>query len=176
MTKTILKGRGFILRHIEIKDLQGYFECFQGENIVEYLLKIPKNLSEAKKELKIKISDFSMDKPFGECFAIEVNGKFAGYIELSHLNQKNREHQGEIGYCIHPDFRGKGLATNSVKLLTNYAFKKYKLKRLVAIGRVKNKASARVLEKADYKLEGIMRKNKCVNGRYLDDFLYAKII
>jgi RimJ/RimL family protein N-acetyltransferase len=43
------------------------------------------------------------------------------------------------------------------------------------MGRAKNKASARVLEKAGYKLEGILKKNKCVDGEFLDDFLYAKV-
>jgi RimJ/RimL family protein N-acetyltransferase len=43
------------------------------------------------------------------------------------------------------------------------------------MGRANNKASARVLEKAGYKLEGILRKNKCVDEVYLDDFVYSKI-
>lgn len=37
-----------------------------------------------------------------------------------------------------------------------------------------NKASARVLEKSGYKLEGILRKNKFKDGKYLDDMLWAK--
>ena len=43
------------------------------------------------------------------------------------------------------------------------------------MGRANNKASAKVLEKADYQLEGILRKNKRVDGIYLDDFIYSKI-
>ena len=54
-------------------------------------------------------------------------------------------------------------------------FKKHKLKRISAMGRAKNKASARVLEKSGYKCEGILRKNKCVDGVYLDDFIYARV-
>lgn len=165
----------FILRHITLADAKGYLECYQGKNIKQALLKIPKNLEEAKKELRGKVMDLKKRKPFGETFAIEVNGKFAGYVELHNLNVKHHEHKGEIGYAIHPNFRGKGLATKAVKLLTAYAFKKYKLKRISAMGRAKNKASARVLEKAGYKLEGILRKNKCVEGVYLDDFIYAKV-
>ena len=171
----ILKGNGFILRHIRMSDTKGVFECYQGKNIKQALLKIPKNINEAKKEVKVRIDDLKKKKPFGETFVIEVNGKFAGYISLNHLNIEHHEHKGEIGYAIHPDFRGKGLATKAIKLLTSYGFKKYKLKRISAMGRVKNKASSRALEKAGYKLEGILRKNKCVDGVYLDDFIYAKV-
>jgi len=46
------------------------------------------------------------------------------------------------------------------KLLQN---KKYKLKRLEGWCRTFNKPSARVLEKSGFKLEGILRKNKCKN-------------
>lgn len=175
MREVILKGRGFILRHIRMSDLQRYWKCHKGKNIKQALLKIPKNLNEAKKELKGRIADLNKKKPFGETFAIEVNGEFAGYVDLHHLNIEHHEHKGEIGYCVHPDFRGRELATRAVRLLTPYAFKKYRLKRISAMGRLKNKASAYVLEKAGYKLEGILRKNKCVDGEYLDDFLYAKI-
>lgn len=169
------KSKEFLLRHITLDDAQKYFECFQGKNIKQALLKIPKNLNEAKKDLKEKNLDLNRKKPFGETFAIEVNSEFAGYVELHHLNIKYQEHKGEIGYAVHPKFRGKGLASKSVVILTEYAFKKYKLKRISAMGRTKNKASARVLEKSGYKLEGILRKNKCVDGKYLDDFIYAKV-
>lgn len=169
------KNPKFELRHIKMSDLQAYFECFQGKNILESLLRLPKNLAEAREKLNEKISEYTKKKPSGETFAIIIKNVFAGYIELSHLNENHAEHKCEIGYCIHPNFRGKGLATKATTLLTQYAFKKYKLKRISAMGRLKNKASARVLEKAGYKLEGVLRKNKYVNGKYLDDFIYAKI-
>jgi RimJ/RimL family protein N-acetyltransferase len=37
-----------------------------------------------------------------------------------------------------------------------------------------NKASARVLEKAGYKYEGTIHKNKFLNGKYVDDMIWAK--
>jgi len=170
-----LKGNGFVLRHIEMSDAKEYFECYRGKNIRQSLLKIPKNLTEAKKELRKKVADLGKKNPFGETFAIIVGEEFVGYIELHNLNGAHAIHKGEIGYALRPEFRGKRLAPKAIKLFTEYAFKKYKLKRISAMGRLKNKASSRVLEKAGYKLEGILRKNKCVEGKYLDDFIYAKI-
>ena len=158
-----------------MSDAQAYFECVGDKKLKQALINIPENVEEVKKEIKIYIADFKKKKPFGEAFVIEVNGIVAGEISVHHLNIEHHEHKGEIGYAIHPKFKGKGLATKAVKLLTPYVFKKYKLKRVSGWGRAKNKASARVLEKAGYKLEGILRKNKCIDGIYLDDFLYAKV-
>jgi RimJ/RimL family protein N-acetyltransferase len=100
------------------------------------MLRIPANLGEAKKEVKDRIKDHGngKKKPFGETFAIVVEGNFAGYVDLHHLNLEHHEHKGEIGYAIHPDYRGKGLASKAVKLVADYAFKQYKLKRLSAMG------------------------------------------
>jgi len=170
-----LKGKGFILRHIKMSDVAGYFKCQQDKNSREGLREVPETISEAKKELKRKIADLKKRRPFGECFAIEVNKEFAGYIELCHLNKKFEEHKGSIGYCMHPKFRGRGIMTEAVRLLTDYAFKKYKLKRMWGQCRAFNKASARVLEKAGYKLEGIKRKDLYKNGKCYDNMLWAKI-
>jgi RimJ/RimL family protein N-acetyltransferase len=119
MKNTILKGNCFVLRHIKMSDLQGYFECVGDKKLKQFLLRIPANLEEAKKGLRMRIADFKKKKPFGETFAIELDGKFAGYVDITHLNLEHHEHKGEIGYCVHPDFRGKGLATKAVKLLTD---------------------------------------------------------
>jgi len=175
MKKTILKpkSRRFILRHITSKDLNGYFESQQDKDAKKGFMRVPKNLKEAKKELQEKLN--ALKKKTGETFAIEINGEYVGYVEIHDLNQKYHEHKGIIGYCICKKFRGKGIATEAVKLVTDYAFKKYKLKRISGWCRTFNKASARVLEKARYKLEGIMRKNKFRDGKYLDDMIWAKL-
>jgi len=170
-----LKGNGFILRPLRLSDSQRYLECFVGENIKPFLLRVPRDLDEVQKIVRVKVNDFRKKKPFGESYAIEIEGVFAGYVELHNLNLEHQEHKCEIGYNIHPDYRGKGLATLAVRLLTKYAFEKYRLKRMSAMGRLKNKASARVLQKAGYKLEGVLRKNKEIDGVFYDDFIYAVV-
>jgi len=67
------------------------------------------------------------------------------------------------------------LATEAVKKVTSYGFKKLKLKRIYGYCRTFNKSSARVLEKAGYKLEGILRKNKYLRGKYVDDMVWGKV-
>lgn len=85
-------------------------------------------------------------------------------------------HKGTITYNIGEKYRGQGIVSEAVKLLTNYAFKKYKLVRIDANLRSYNIASKRVLEKNGFELEGIKRKNTKKNKRYYDDLIYSKII
>jgi ribosomal-protein-alanine N-acetyltransferase len=169
----ILKGKGFILRPLSLKDSDLYLEMMRDPETRKGFMYPPQTLNEVKKKLKIKLEDEKKGKR--ESFAIEVDGEFAGYVELHDLNEKHFKHRGAIGYALRKKFRGKGLTTAANKIVSNYAFKKYKLKRLEGFCRTFNKASARVLEKSGFKLEGILRKNKCKNGKYLDDMVWAKV-
>jgi [ribosomal protein S5]-alanine N-acetyltransferase len=173
VTATI-KAKEFILRPIEMKDAKLYFESQQDDEAKKGFMSTPGTLSEAKEEIKHKLQ--AMKDKTGETLAIEINGEYAGYVELHDITKNPyHKHKAIIGYCMHPKHRGKGITTKAVKLVTAYAFEKYNLKRISGWCRTFNKASARVLEKAGYKLEGIMRKNKFKDGKYLDDMIWAKV-
>ncbi len=53
-------------------------------------------------------------------------------------------------------------------------FKEFSLHRIFAKAFSNNPASARVLEKAGFVLEGRLRKNVIKDGQILDSLLYAK--
>jgi [ribosomal protein S5]-alanine N-acetyltransferase len=171
----IIQTKEFILRPIKLEDVKPYFESMSDKTSKKGFPKVPETLEEAKKGLNEKIKKSKEKKPRSETFVIEINGKYAGFVEINDLNKGYFEHRGNIGYCIHPNYRGKGLATQAVRLLVGYAFKKYGLIRIEGWCRTFNKASARVMEKAGFKLEGILRKNKYVNGKYVDDMIWAKV-
>jgi ribosomal-protein-alanine N-acetyltransferase len=168
-----IKTNKFILRPIKLEDSKEYYECFNDFIARKMFITYPKSIEDAIRKVKIKLNDLRTKK--GETFAIEINNKFIGFVEIHDLNKKHFKHRATIGYCIHKDYRGEGIVSKAVKIVSNYAFKKYKLKRLEGMCRDFNKASARVLEKCGFKLEGILRKNKFVNGRYLNDMLWAKV-
>ena len=105
---------------------------------------------------------------------IEINKGPVGIISLRSTDEYNLT-KATIFYWLGKKYCGKGITTKAIKLFTNYAFKKFKLVRIQANVRTFNKASARVLEKAGYKLEGIRRKNVLKNGKYYDDYLFARV-
>lgn len=165
---TIIKTKEFILRPIRITDAQGYLECHQDEDAKANFSSVPKTIEEAKKE----IHD---GKKHNKKFAIIIKGKFTGFVNLELNNHPRYRHSAIVGYGIHKDFRRMGLATKALKKITSYGFNELKLKRISGMCRTFNKASARVLEKAGYKHEGTLCKNKFSNGKYLDDMIWAKV-
>ena len=62
-----------------------------------------------------------------------------------------------------------------VPAFVNYCFQKFPLHRIYAEPYANNHASARVLEKAGFVLEGRLGKNAVKDGQVLDSLLYAKI-
>jgi [ribosomal protein S5]-alanine N-acetyltransferase len=108
-------------------------------------------------------------------FAIDVNGEAAGGIGFS-LHTDIERISAELGYWLAEPFWGRGITTEAVRALTDYAIKEHNLMRVYAVPLEGNEASRRVLEKAGYTLEGVMRKSALKDGKILDQFLYAYIV
>lgn len=107
-------------------------------------------------------------------FAIELEGKAIGGIGCRLLDDVHWK-TAEIGYWLGEPFWGRGIATAAVKQTTEYAFQALGLARLQASVFEWNPASARVLEKAGYVLEGRLRHSIFKDGRLADSLLYAQI-
>lgn len=81
----------------------------------------------------------------------------------------------EIGYWLGEPFWGRGITTRAVQALTEHAFEEFEFVRLYATVMVWNPASARVLEKAGYQYEGLMRQSAFKDGEIIDQWLYATL-
>ncbi len=106
--------------------------------------------------------------------AIEINGEAAGIISLLLKDDVHRL-SAEIGYWLGETHWGKGIATEAVKALTDYAFENTDLVRIYGIVFQNNRASATVLENAGYRFEGTQRKAIYKNGEVLDALVYAMV-
>jgi RimJ/RimL family protein N-acetyltransferase len=81
----------------------------------------------------------------------------------------------EIGYWLGEPFWGRGIATEALRAMTVYAFERFDICRLEAGVFDWNPASARVLEKTGYVLEGRARLGVIKDGRMGDRLLYALV-
>ncbi|MCF7798661.1 GNAT family N-acetyltransferase [Candidatus Woesearchaeota archaeon] len=169
---TIIKTKDFTLRPIRASDAQGYLECHEDKEAKANFTSVPTTIHEAKEEI---LEGKKERNAINKKFAIIVEGKFAGFINLELTNHPRYKHSANISYGIHKDFRGQGLATKALKKITTYGLNELKLKRISGYCRTHNKASAKVLANAGYEHEGTLRKNKFMNGKYLDDMIWAKV-
>jgi len=108
-------------------------------------------------------------------FAIECDGRIAGGI--GYVPGSDVERVGaEIGYWLGVQYWGRGIATAALRAVTDHAFAVHShLQRIFAVPYTTNRASARVLEKAGYTLEGTLRRSVLKDGRLLDQWMYARL-
>lgn len=79
----------------------------------------------------------------------------------------------EIGYWLGEPYWGRGIASEAVSAMTGYAFERFDVARVFAYVFEWNPASARVLEKAGYRLEGRLRKAVTKEGTTMDMLVYG---
>jgi ribosomal-protein-alanine N-acetyltransferase len=114
----------------------------------------------------------SIDPP--QALAIVVDERAVGCVGLELMTDVNRR-SAEIGYWLGTAYWGRGIATDAVALVTHWAFDAFGLLRIFAQPFAANVASRRVLEKAGYALEGIMRRSAVKEGEVLDQCIYARL-
>ena len=114
------------------------------------------------------------DKTKTFSFAIVANGALVGSIGAFRCDNIHAR-TAELGYYIGEPYWGRGFATGAVKQICEYIFAHTDVIRIFAEPFACNAASCRVLEKAGFQLEGILRGNAVKNGKILDMKLYALI-
>ena len=107
-------------------------------------------------------------------FAIEVAGEAIGGIGIipqSGVAAKT----AHFGYWLGQPTWGKGIATAAARVMASYAFRAIALARLEAPVFAWNPASMRVLEKAGFAREGVLRHSVFKDGELIDSVLYARL-
>jgi len=81
----------------------------------------------------------------------------------------------ELGYELDPAYWGQGYATEAARAMLAFAFGELGMHRVQAEVIAENTASARVLEKLGFRIEGRLRENQWFKGRRWDTLLYGLV-
>lgn len=106
--------------------------------------------------------------------AIDVGGEAVGGIGFVPGSDVER-FSAEIGYWLGEAYWGRGIMSEALTMVTEQAFRERHLLRIYAVPFADNTASIRVLEKAGYVREGIMRASSVKYGVPRDQAMYARI-
>ena len=87
-----------------------------------------------------------------------------------------KRHMADLGWMVHPDYQGKGIATKLLQKCIEES-KKQGLKRLEAELAMENNASFKLAKKCGFKIEGKKIKGLLLDdGRYVDTYLVGRIL
>lgn len=101
------------------------------------------------------------------------DGAFLGFVAIVRVEDEAR--QGEIGYIVAPNARGRGVATLALRRITEWALGERGLERVeLRIGE-ENVGSIAVAERAGFRYEGTMRSLYFKDGLRSDTSVYSRI-
>ncbi len=94
-----------------------------------------------------------------------------GQIRFFDLNNLNRS--AELGLLVDPDEQKKGVGSEAVKILCEYLFATRGLNKVYAQTGSFNAGAKALLESADFKLDGTLRRHYFYKGEYHDGLIYS---
>jgi [ribosomal protein S5]-alanine N-acetyltransferase len=104
-----------------------------------------------------------------------ASGALIGGITLGNIRYGVAQ-TGQIGYWIGERYAGQGLMLEALGQLVHHAFEQLRLHRIEAACIPDNLRSLRLLEKAGFQREGLLRSYLRINGMWQDHYLYALVV
>jgi RimJ/RimL family protein N-acetyltransferase len=159
----LLEGKNVNLRVVEKEDLPLWADWNNNLEFFGEFIWFPQH---SRTELTKRYDDLTPDNKW---FFIEKKDgtKIGGIIHFLAGNLL------EIGYSLVPSERRKGYCSEAVKIMVDYLFLSKGIVRVQAHADVRNEGSQKVLEKAGFKKEGVVRKGAFFRGEWRDSCLYS---
>jgi RimJ/RimL family protein N-acetyltransferase len=105
--------------------------------------------------------------------ALDEVGRFAGLGLAFDIDREAAEL--ELGYIVAPAARGRGVATQILRLLTRWALTELGAQRVRLIIDVENPASHRVAARCGYVREGVLRSLHLKQGVRMDAAIWSRL-
>ena len=143
----ILQTQRLILRPQVLADAPALFAILSDPEAMRFWNRPAITRLAVVEELMREQQD-AMDRGLCRYWTLHANGDAIGSVDLSLI----QEASAELGFMLHPDHWGQGLASEAVIAVIRHAFYALALTRVAAVGQSANRAAARVLEKNGFAL------------------------
>src|SRR5690349_20021529 len=130
-------------------------------DVTRYLYWEPATREQVEPELDRRIRIRTLEKEGGDLHLAAVlreDGALVGDISLDWLSEKHR--QGEIGFVLHPDHQGKGLAREAATEMLRLGFEVFELHRIIGRCDARNEASAGLMRRLGMRQEAHFVQNE----------------
>ncbi|MGW2094073.1 GNAT family N-acetyltransferase [Promicromonospora sukumoe] len=158
------------LRPVAPDDAEAFYAWRSLPDVVRYMYQPPWDQETAKVKLRTWSS-----APFEEAgdvlvLAVEADGDVIGETMLKWAAGPR---QAEVGYALHPDVAGHGLATEAVRATLRLAFGSYGFHRVFARIDEENLPSVRVAQRLGMRQEARLVESDVREGAWSTELVYA---
>lgn len=155
--KTVIETERLILREYDPeKDFAPLYAIFTNEQAMTYYSGL-KSEAETRDWIEWNRTSYA-ERGYGLwAVVLKESGTFIGHCGLILQRDVLDQDEVEIGYAIHPDYWGKGFATEAALASKKFAFEKLNLNRVISLINPDNKPSIAVALK-----NGMAYENKLI--------------
>ena len=170
MMKTI-KTEHFVLRPFKKGDEDTLQKNINDKDITKTLSVVPYPYTMKHAKEWITHATSKLEKEV--IFAIDFGEGVEGVISLKDIDTTHK--RAEFGYWLAKKRWGKGYMTEALNALVTFAFSDLKLVKVYAYTFLNNPASSRVLEKAGFEKEAVLKKHLSDHGKQIDVNMYGLV-
>jgi ribosomal-protein-alanine N-acetyltransferase len=161
-----------LLRKITLNDANDMFEYASDPEVSEYTTwSTHESIEDSKFFLKTLVKMYKRRELVDWGIVHKAEKKFIGTCGF--VEWRMTHSRAEIGYALSRKYWGEGYMSEAVSAVIDFGFREMQLNKIQARCEVNNIASARVMEKVGMQLEGILRQQLFVKGRYWDLKTYS---
>lgn len=173
METAILEGKTIYLRRLTVADVsEDYVHWMNDPDINQYLES--KYYIHTIESTKAFIQSVTNDNNYQFGIFDKKTGKHIGNIKLGGINR--HDFTADIGFLIgEKSYWGKGIATEAIALVTNFAFNILNLHKVWGGVYSPNVGSIKAFLKNGFKEEGVRRDQHFFKNKFIDGILFGKI-
>lgn len=160
----------YVIRDFQLSDAQSLVKYANNYEIFRWVkdnFPYPYTIKDAESWITV-----SRNTTEGFNYAIANDKELIGGIGVKFKEDVYR-FSWELGYWLGEPFWGKGIVPEAVKAFTKYLFNNYNIRSITANVYEGNKASMKVLTKAGFKLDGVIRKAVFKEKLFKDLYIYS---
>ena len=158
------------LRPVAPDDAEAFLGWRSRTEVVRYMYQPPWDRPTAEAKLRTWSSAPFEDVGDVLVLAVEMDGDVVGEAMLKWAAGPR---QAEIGYALHPEVGGRGLATEAARATLRLAFATYGFHRVYARIDEENLASVRVVERLGMRQEARLVESDLRDGVWSTELVYA---
>lgn len=162
------------LRPFNRGDVDAVFSYRSRKDVAEFLFDQPMNHEECAEAVRARTTQVAFTGE-GDKILLAVERREDDRLigEVSLIWRSVADQQAEVGYILHPDGQGRGLATEAATALLGFAFEVAGMHRVYARCDARNAASARVMERLGMRQEAHFREHAHFKGQWDEELFFA---
>ena len=121
-----------VLRRFTLDDLDALADIMARPELMRYSYRGPQSRDETAHMLRRFLERYELDGTGPYATIYKPDDRLAGFCGLP-VHEIEGTREVEVGYGLHPDYWGLGLATEAAAAIRDYAFERLGLPRLVSI-------------------------------------------